>query len=151
MGRRLSNSAAAEAAGLAVLGGELRRIRKSLGLTLDGTARAAGISRVTLHRIEKGEPNVSFGAVVAVADVLGAPLQIALKDEDLPPDEIVVADFPGLRSIAWQLSTDARLTPREAWSTYTRNWRHLNQDTLPATELKLLGQLRQMFERREVV
>lgn len=146
MGRRLADSSAATAAGIAQLGAQLRQVRKALGLTVESAARAAGISRVTLHRIEKGEPNVSFGAVVAVADVLGVPLQLKVDQESLPPREIAVADYPGLRSLAWQLTPSAKLTPAEAWSTYSRNWRHLKQESLDKAEHLLIENLRKMFE-----
>lgn len=36
--------------------------RKALRITATSTAEAAGLSRVTLHRIERGEPAVTMGA-----------------------------------------------------------------------------------------
>jgi len=44
---------------LTLLGGKIRLHRKALKVTATATAEAAGLSRVTLHRIEKGEPSVS--------------------------------------------------------------------------------------------
>lgn len=39
-----------------------------------GSAEAAGISRVTLHRIEKGTPSVTVGALMNVLDALDQAL-----------------------------------------------------------------------------
>ena len=41
---------------LQALGEQVRARRKALRLSATVTAEAAGLSRVTLHRIEKGEP-----------------------------------------------------------------------------------------------
>ena len=38
------------------LGARIRARRKSLGVNATAAAESAGMSRVTLHRIEKGEP-----------------------------------------------------------------------------------------------
>ena len=48
--------------------------RKALGVSAVAAAEASGISRVTLHRIEKGEPAVTMGAYVRVMAALGLPL-----------------------------------------------------------------------------
>ena len=40
------------------------------------TAEAAGLSRVTLHRIERGEPAVTIGAYLNVITALGRHLDI---------------------------------------------------------------------------
>ena len=50
------------AAQLQALGAQIRAQRKALRLSATVTAEAAGLSRVTLHRIEKGEPSVTMGA-----------------------------------------------------------------------------------------
>ena len=47
---------------LALLGQQIRAHRKSLRVSATATAEAAGMSRVTLHRIERGEPSVTMGA-----------------------------------------------------------------------------------------
>ena len=47
---------------LADIGQLIRQHRKSFKITANATGETAGISRVTLHRIEKGDPTVSMGA-----------------------------------------------------------------------------------------
>ena len=47
---------------LQALGEQIRGQRTALRLSATVTAEAAGVSRVTLHRIEKGEPSVALGA-----------------------------------------------------------------------------------------
>ena len=53
-------SAAAEK--LIALGKRIRAHRKARRISATTAAEAAGMSRVTLHRIEKGEPSVTMGA-----------------------------------------------------------------------------------------
>ena len=55
-------SAAQTLSELKALGAQLRAQRKALKVNATVAAEAAGISRVTLHRIEKGEPSVTMGA-----------------------------------------------------------------------------------------
>ena len=52
----------ANKAKLAALGLAIRVRRKALGVNATTAAQAAGLSRVTLHRIERGEPAVTMGA-----------------------------------------------------------------------------------------
>ena len=77
------------AAQLQAHGAAIRARRKALGVSATAAAEAAGISRVTLHRIEKGEPSVTAGAWSNVIVALGlawrlAPAQAA--DEAPPMD-----------------------------------------------------------------
>ena len=44
---------------LAAIGRRIRAHRKQLGINGTTAAEAAGMSRVTLHRIERGEPSVT--------------------------------------------------------------------------------------------
>lgn len=55
---------------LIALGEQIRAHRKALRVSLATAAEAAGMSRVTLHRIEKGEPSVTMGAYLNVMDAL---------------------------------------------------------------------------------
>ena len=52
------------------LGQRIRRLRKSAGLSQDALARAAGIGRVTLVRLEKGEQTPRFKTLAAIATTL---------------------------------------------------------------------------------
>ena len=56
---------------LVQLGERLRlaRLRRCMGV--DALAAAAGMSRVTVFRVEKGAPSVAMGAYVRVMEVLG--------------------------------------------------------------------------------
>jgi transcriptional regulator with XRE-family HTH domain len=79
---------------LARLGERLRRHRKQQGVSAVAAAEAAGMSRVTLHRIERGEPSVTIGAWLAVAQALG--LRLDLQDS-LAPE--ATADSPQLKKL----------------------------------------------------
>lgn len=132
---------------LAMLGGQLRRHRKAQKVSATAAAEAAGLSRVTLHRIERGEPGVSMGAWLGAATVLG--LQLALVDPHAPleavalPQRIRLDDYPQLRQLAWQLQGIEELTPHEAFSLYERNWRHVDVAALPPAERLLIDSLGQ--------
>src|SRR3990167_8048557 len=62
------------AAQLHALGEQLRARRKVLRVSSTAAAEAAGMSRVTLHRIEKGEPSVTAGAWANAMAALGMTL-----------------------------------------------------------------------------
>lgn len=55
----------------AEFGEQLRRWRMVLGLTAQQVSERANISRVTLRKIESGDPGVSFGSVAQVLRALG--------------------------------------------------------------------------------
>lgn len=112
----------------------MRARRKALRVSATATAEAAGLSRVTLHRIEKGEPSVAMGAWAHVMATLGMRLAVdgGPKDPASPatdgwiPVRIPLADFPQLRALAWQVHGADTLTPIEALDIYERNARHLD-------------------------
>jgi transcriptional regulator with XRE-family HTH domain len=56
---------------LAALGQQIRAYRKGLKLSATTVAQAAGMSRITLHRIEAGEPAVTMGAYFNAMTALG--------------------------------------------------------------------------------
>src|SRR5689334_24322851 len=92
---------------LALLGERIRAARKRQRVTAVAAAQAAGISRVTLHRIERGEPTVAIGAWMATASALGLALDLldanaAAQPRNLP-DKIRLRDYPQLKKLAWQL------------------------------------------------
>lgn len=109
------------------------------------------MSRVTWHRIEKGEPSVTIGAYLNALAVLGLQLEATLpggvtaKQTDTDgwiPVRVRLADYPQLKQLAWQVQGDVSLTPSEAWSIYERNARHLDVATMDAREQDLLAGLR---------
>ena len=133
---------------LATLGARLRARRKALGVSATTAAEAAGISRVTLHRIEAGAPSVTIGAVAAAAHAVGLSiLAVDVTDDDgtvtaaALPAVIAVADHPQLKQLAWQLGDAATLTPREAFALYERNWRHVDVDAMDDEERTLVRRL----------
>jgi transcriptional regulator with XRE-family HTH domain len=64
------------AARLAELGERIREHRKRLKVSAVATAEAAGMSRVTLHRIERGEASVTIGAYMNAVAALGLDLRV---------------------------------------------------------------------------
>lgn len=120
---------------LARLGARIKARRKSLGLSAALRAESAGISRVTLHRIEAGNAAVTIGSYLNVTWALDLNLTIPLP---IPTTEgtvvIRVEDYPGLRSLAWQVQAGTELTEAEALNVYERGWRHLDKDTLTDRE-----------------
>ncbi len=147
------------AAHLQALGAQLRSQRKALRLNATVTAEAAGISRVTLHRIEKGEPSVTMGAWCNAMAALGMVLQ-ARSAGDMEtaapttnrtgwiPARVALADYPQLRALAWQVHGTDTLTPIEALDIYERNARHLDLPAMSADEQALLQALRLALSRR---
>lgn len=145
------------AAHLQALGDRIRARRKALRVSATAAAEAAGVSRVTLHRIEKGEPSVTMGAWVNVLAALNMELQIGQEDRgrdaaetDVTPTvpvRIPLADYPQLKSLAWQVHGSDTLTPVEALDIYERNARHLEMDAMTPRELALWKALQQAFAR----
>jgi transcriptional regulator with XRE-family HTH domain len=130
---------------LAVLGERLRTARKRQRVTAVAAAEAAGISRVTLHRIERGEPTVAVGAWLAVAAALG--LVFDLTDARFAavatklPKKIRLRDFPQLKQLAWQLHGVDEIPAADALALYERNWRHVDRAALSAEEAALIDAL----------
>jgi transcriptional regulator with XRE-family HTH domain len=127
------------------LGERLRAARKQQGVSATAAAESAGLSRVTLHRIERGEPSVTMGAWAAVASTLGLTLDIVDQNAERAPsglpDRIRLDEFPQLRQLAWQLEGVTELAPREALDLYERNWRHVDRTSLSMQELGLIEAL----------
>lgn len=124
------------------LGARLRERRKALGVTAVACAEAAGVSRVTLHRIEAGNPSVTIGAYVNVAAALGLHLVVPILDVPAAePSTITVGEYPGLRTLAWQTDAGTTITETEALNLYERGWRHLNQDALTEDEKAFIQHL----------
>jgi len=131
---------------LAQLGERLRLRRKAQRITAAAAAEAAGMSRVTLHRIERGEPSVTMGAWMATAAALGLRLDLhdpAQADAAATalPERIRLADYPQLQRLAWQLHGVEDLSPQEALSLYERNWRHVDASRLTMKEIALVHAL----------
>ena len=142
------------AAQLQALGEQIRARRKALRVSSTAAAEAAGMSRVTLHRIEKGEPSVTGGAWANAMAALGLTL-LARNTEDTRASEasptdlsewipvrVRLADYPQLKALAWQVHGTDTLTPMEALGIYERNARHLDTAAMSVAEQALLQALR---------
>lgn len=139
------------------IGGQIRAHRKSLRVSAIVTAEAAGMSRITLHRIERGEPSVTMGAYLNVLAALGMDFAVIdqpastanADDQEKPgwiPARIRLADYPQLKQLAWQLQGTDELKPVEALGIYERNWRHIDMSVLEPRERNLIDALRLVFE-----
>ncbi len=126
---------------LASLGQRILLQRKKLKVAAESVALAAAISRITLHRIEKGEPSVSMGAYMSVIIVLGLSLGIdeknpefndAIKESNL--SDIAIKDYPQLKLISWQLKDDAVLNAFEAKNMYERNQKYIQFNEMTEQE-----------------
>lgn len=139
---------------LIALGEQIRTKRKSLNISAIATAEAAGVSRMTLNRIEKGAPSVTLGAYLNVISVLG--LKLELDDPDLPlvsknssllnqNSKIQLSDYPVLKKLAWQTKKTQALSPKQALNIYERNWKHIDLSELKSKEKKLINDLKELF------
>jgi transcriptional regulator with XRE-family HTH domain len=141
---------------LAALGQQIRAHRKALRVSAGVAAEAAGMSRVTLHRIENGEPSVTMGAYFNALSALGLSLGITTLAKPLSADSgparegwiparVRLSDYPQLRQLAWQVQGTDELTPREALGIYERNARHIDGPAMQPHERQLLDALRLAF------
>jgi transcriptional regulator with XRE-family HTH domain len=146
---RLATSAATK---LSALGERIRERRKVLKVSAVDAAEAAGMSRVTLQRIERGEPSVTMGAYIGAATAVG--LELDLVDPSAAghgkggargkapfPARIRLANYPQLRRLAWQLHGVTTVTPADALGLYERNWRQVDTAALDDAERALVNAL----------
>lgn len=136
------------AARLKALGERIRAHREQQKVSATAAAEAAGMSRVTLHRIERGEPSVTLGAYLSAIDAVG--LQLELRDPNTPPAPVPgtglparvrLDDYPQLKGLAWQLHGVDELSPQEALNLYERNWRHMDHAHIEPAEQALIQAL----------
>ena len=143
----MQDTATQIAGALPALGAGIRARRKQLRVSATAAAEAAGLSRVTLHRIERGEPSVAMGLYQRAISALGLTLHLAdaqpqLQSRDAEPPELLrLTDLPELRRLAWQLDPDTELTPKQALDLYERNWRHLDTAAMTPRERAALDRL----------
>jgi len=141
---------------LAALGARIRAQRKALRVSATALAEAAGMSRVSVHRIEQGEPSVTMGAYLNVLAALGMTFSATVVADEPSkntaddragwlPARVCLADYPALKQLAWQVQGSDELTPREAQGIYERNWRHLDEAALLPRERNLVDALRLAF------
>lgn len=138
----------AVATGLRALGERIRAHREGQKISATAVAESAGMSRVTLHRIERGEPSVTMGAYLCAIDAIGLRLELrdprarpVTADIASLPERVRLADFPQLKRLAWQLHGVDELSPADALNLYERNWRHLDRSRMEPAERALLQAL----------
>lgn len=123
-------------------------------MTAEQVARDAGITRVTLNRLERGDPSVTVATFLKVLDSLRLSQDLVdvaedadrrTDDEQLPlrrlPTKINLELYPQLRQIAWHRHGAGTLTPSEALELYERNWRHIDQEDVLPRERALIKKL----------
>ena len=136
---------------LHALGARIRAQRKKLKLNATVAAEAAGMSRITWYRIEKGEPAVTMGAWINAVTVVGLALDIpeakitGADRQGWVPARIRLADYPELKKLAWHVRDAEVLSAREAMDIYERNQRHLDRHAMTPEEAQLLDALRAAF------
>lgn len=133
---------------LHALGERIRAHRERQKVSATVAAEAASMSRVTLHRIERGEPSVTMGAYLSAIDAVGLQLELrdpqarpATADQAGLPARVRLADFPQLKQLAWQLHDVDEVSPADALNLYERNWRHLDRAGMAPAERALLQAL----------
>ena len=138
------------------LGRQIRAQRKALKVSAVGASEAAGVSRMTLNRIERGEASVTMGAYLNVILALGLELSLegfidsSNSDDKLTVDsKIRISDYPQLKKLAWQLEKSTQLSPQEVLNIYERNWRHIDFKKMKAEERKLLQQILSLFGKEK--
>ncbi len=134
------------------LGLQVRQRRKALGVTVITAAQAAGMSRDTWHRMEKGEVTVTIGAWFNALAVLGLEFGVGIAGEPAParaadaiPVAVRPADYPQLAALAWQVRGRTELSARAAFDIYERNARHIDRDNLTPEEAGLMDGLKRVF------
>ncbi len=61
--------------GRIALGAQIKQLREDAGVTQQVLARSAGIGRITLLRLERGEQSPTFKTLLLLAAALGKPVQ----------------------------------------------------------------------------
>jgi transcriptional regulator with XRE-family HTH domain len=128
------------------LGAQIRARREALAVSAATTAESAGMSRTTLHRIERGEASVTIGAWASAAAAIGLTLELVapsdrraeVKGQAALPEHVRLEDYPELSVLAWQRDRSVPLTPREALDLYERNWHHIDHDAMSPRERRFL-------------
>ncbi|ARN18792.1 helix-turn-helix domain-containing protein [Piscinibacter gummiphilus] len=140
---------------LAAWGERLRAHRKALRISATAAAEAAGMSRVTWHRIENGEASVTVGAWLAAMSAMGLKWDIegpqstpARAPMSSIPLRVRISDYPELQRLAWQVHGTDELSPSEALDIYERNRRHVDEASMAPHERDLLGALRSVLGGR---
>lgn len=90
------------------LGRRIRRLRKTAGLSQDALARAAGIGRVTLVRLEKGEQTPRYRTLGAIAEGLGVDVSDLLVEPEFLNNQLTSARGPALHWLGAAIVSDTK-------------------------------------------
>jgi transcriptional regulator with XRE-family HTH domain len=74
----------------AIVGANLRRLRKSQGHSLDRLAELSGVSRAMLGQIETGKSAPTVSLLWKVADALGVPIATLIQTDSAPAVVVLV-------------------------------------------------------------
>ncbi|WP_438028239.1 helix-turn-helix domain-containing protein [Sorangium sp. So ce233] len=66
------------------IGANVHQFRVRRRMTQDELAKAAGVSRAFLHRVERGKSSIGLASIVALADALGVPPWKLLRPAIMP-------------------------------------------------------------------
>lgn len=144
------------------LAAQIRARRKAMGVSATAAAEAAGMSRVTWHRIEQGQTSVTIGAWFNALAVLGLKFGLGESSPDsevigrdgnrgtagLLPVRIQLSEYPQLQALAWQIPGTEEVTPQEALDIYSRNRRHIDAGAIAPRERALIDALQRVFGDR---
>lgn len=122
------------------LGRTIRTHRLAQGSSLTALARAAGLSKTIVGRIESGEGNPSIETLWRVSQALAVPLGALLEDEDRPRTRVIrarsgeqVTGESGMRG--WLVHADGRDHRTELFDLdYPAGTEHASDAHLPGTE-----------------
>lgn len=64
------------------IGAKLRRLREAKGLTLREVGERAGVTFQYVSDVEKGEANVTIGALERISEAVGSHLLLDVQDKD---------------------------------------------------------------------
>lgn len=110
------------------LGERLRLARLRRGMGAEALAATAGVSRVTVFRIEKGAASVAMGAYARVLEALGLAGDLALlAQEDAAgrrlQDELLAPRRSEARGASGRVPRIVRASPGEMWAFKRENQR----------------------------
>ena len=130
------------------IGRHIRELRERLGVSQTDTAMAAGVSRVTLYRVERGNLSVTLGAYLNILDALGERLTADAAVDTTPelrPGEVRVGDYPQLKLVTWSVRPDTPLTRKEAHHQYVQHWDLVDAKNMTDDERMFVDGLRREF------